>query len=134
MRASRILARGRRLSNDLMPEMVRVGPLTDATDPGSGDATETLGDVVYGGDDGAPAQIKYVAETVSPTNGPGQVINLQRPILKVPTGTPRLEEGLTVQVVSSSVDQLLVGRSYQIAGSPESGTTTAHRYPLTELT
>jgi hypothetical protein len=114
--------------------MVRVGTLTDATDPVTGDATDALGDVVYGGAGGAPAQIKYVAETVSPTSGPGQVVNLQRPMLKVPTGTPRLEEGLTVLVVTSRVDQLLVGRSYQIAGSPESGTTTAHRYPLTELT
>lgn len=134
MRALRLLARGRKLANDLMPEKVRIGTLTDGTDPVTGDATEVLGDIVYGGDEGAPAQIKYVAETVSPSDGPGQIVNLQRPLLKVPTGTPRLDEGLTVEVVASRVDGLLVGRSYQIAGSPEAGTTTAHRYPLTELT
>lgn len=129
-----VLTDGRAAALSLMSETVRVGTITDGTDPDTGDATEALENVVYGGDEGAPAQVKYVAETVSQTAGPGQIVNLQRPILKVPTGTPRLDEGLTVEVVGSRVDDLLVGRRYQIAGSPESGTTTAHRYPLTELT
>lgn len=129
--SQRAIARAKLQS--LMTESVRVGLAHDATDPITGDAVQELTDVVYGGNDGSPGQIKYVAETVSPSSGPGQVVNLQRPILKVPTGTPLLSEGLTVVVAASLADALLVGRSYQIAGSPESGTTTAHRYPLTEL-
>ena len=127
------LALGRRSTEATMSERVLVGTEADGTDEHTGDATTVLIDVVYGQDGEGIGQVKYVADTVSLSSGAGQVASVQRPILKVPTGTPLLDQGKAVWVASSTVDGLLVGRRYQIAGVPEAGSTTAHRYPLTEL-
>jgi len=117
-----------------MTERVRVGREADGTDPDTGDATTVLADVVYGTDEaGAPARIKYVADTVVDSGSTGQIVSLQRPFLHVPSGSPLLAEGLAVRCVSSLVDAVLAGRWYRITGSPDAGQTSAHRYPLIEL-
>lgn len=133
MSVESILEDGRAAMLTRMTELIRVGTSVDSTDPETGDAITQLVDVVYGGDEGAIGQIKYVAESVQNSSGTGQTIALQRPVLKVPTTAPRLDEGRTVYVVSSRVDGLLAGRVYTVAGSPDAGQSTAHRYPLTEL-
>lgn len=133
MRAARILQRSRAFANDLMTEQVRVGPAKDGVDPTTGDPTRELSATRYGGEDGAPARIKYVADSVSESRGTGDPVAVQRPILKVPSGTAHLPEGDAVLVVSSEVDGILAGRWYRIAGAPDAGQTSAHRYPLTEL-
>jgi len=116
-----------------MTERVRVGREVDGTDA-NGDATSVLDDVVYGGDQaGSPAQIKYVAGVVAGSAVTGQVVAMQRPILKVPSDSPLLAEGLAVHCVSSAADGILAGRRYRISGSPDAGQTSAHRYPLIEL-
>lgn len=127
------LARARAAANELMTELVRVGPAVDGVNPETGDPTRTIPEVRYGGQDGATARVKYVADSVSESSASGDPVAVQRPILKVPSGTVRLTEGDAVFVVSSEVDDILIGRWYRISGSPDSGQTSAHRYPLTEL-
>lgn len=116
-----------------MTETVRVGPAVDGFDPETGDPTVEITDPLYGGDSGAPGQIKYVAGSVSESGGTGDTVAVQKPILKVPHGTVLLPEGDAVFVVSSTVDDVLTGRWYRIAGTPDAGQTSAHRYPLTEI-
>ncbi len=116
-----------------MTEKVRVGPAVDGLDPETGDPTLEITDTRYGGDEGAPGSIKYVADSVSEGRGTGDPVAVQRPILKVPHGTVLLPEGDAVLVVSSAVDEILTGRWYRIAGTPDAGQTSAHRYPLTEI-
>lgn len=116
-----------------MTEAVRVGPAVDGFDPETGDPTVEITAPLYGGDSGAPGQIKYVADSVSESGGTGDTVAVQRPILKVPHGTTLLPEGDAVYVVSSTADDILAGRWYRIAGTPDAGQTSAHRYPLTEI-
>lgn len=133
MSVSSILADGRAAANARMTELVRVGSALDGVDEETGDQTVEIDQAVYGGADGAAGQIKYVAESVSESAGTGQTVAVQRPVLKVPYGSPLLPEGDAVFVVSSAADHLLAGRWYRIAGSADAGQTTAHKYPLIEL-
>lgn len=133
MSVASILADGRAAANARMTELVRVGPAVDGVDEQSGDPTVDIENAVYGGSEGAIGQIKYVAESVSESAGTGQSLAVQRPILKVPYGSPILSEGDAVVVVSSNSDQILDGRWYRIAGAADAGQTTAHKYPLIEL-
>jgi hypothetical protein len=60
-------------------------------------------------------------------------VTVQEPVLSIPDGSPRLFDRDEVQVVASTADELLVGRTLAIQGDAIAGQTTAHRYPLTEL-
>lgn len=133
MRAHRMLVRARAAADSLMSERVRVGPAVDGHNPETGAPTVEIAEPLYGGQEGAPGQIKYVADSVSESSGTGDTVAVQRPILKVPHGTPLLPEGDAAYVVSSTADDILAGRWYRIAGTPDAGQTSAHRYPLTEI-
>lgn len=112
-----------------MTETVTAGTFTDGVDPATGAPIRVPADERYAG----IGRVRYPTSTVSDRDGTGQVVQSQDLILSIPTGSARLFEGDEVLVVSSSADDLLVGRRYQIAGSAQAGQTTAHRYPLTEL-
>lgn len=133
MRAARILQRGRTFANSLMTERIIVGTEKRATDPTTGKAILVLEDVIYGGTEGAPGQIQYTGLAVTDSNTTGQSVVEQNPRLKVPSGSPLLPEGQTIRVVASDADSVLVNRRYRINGAPDAGGTTAHRYPLVEL-
>lgn len=120
-------------ANSRMTETVTVGSFDDGV-----------------GDDGAPtrvpvetrytgrARVRYASLATASTSIAGdqigQPVVVQSPYLSIPHGSPRLHEGDEVLVDSSASDELLVGRQYRVAGNGTIGTTTAHRYPLTELT
>ena len=112
-----------------MTETVQAGPYRDGTDPDTGDATHVLVEAFCDG----KGRIKYESLTVSDSDTSSQVVASQRLILSIPTDSPRLQEGFGVRVTASTSDELLVGRFYSVEGSPESGQTTSHRYPLKEL-
>jgi len=126
--------KGRLAALKRMTELVRVGTETRTTDEASGDPIRGLTDIIYGGDDGAPGEIKYVGDALTESDTSGQEVAEQSPILKVPTGTPVLPRNKVVHVVSSQSDGSLVGRRYKIDGAPKAGLTTSNRYPLSELT
>lgn len=112
-----------------MTETVQAGPYKPGTDPVTGDATNVLASTTYAG----RGRIKYETTMVSDSDAPSQTVASQRLVLSIPTGSPRLHGGDGVTVSASESDELLVGRFYTVEGSPESGQTTSHRYPLREL-
>ena len=129
MRGARMLYRGRRTADSRMSETVTAGRYTDGTDPVTGDPTRVLVEERYTG----RARLKYESLTVSDSDSTSQVATTQKPMLSIPTGSTLLQEGDEVRVIASTADDLLVNRFYSIEGAPQSGQTTAHRYPLKEL-
>lgn len=132
-----------------MSETIRAGVHTDGVD-GNGDATYVLvGDYVYEG----PARVKYPGNAVRSAVAAGQVVAQQDVVVSIPVQYPSLfpgedvlpgdevtpsvavilHEGITIEVVSSTSDPLLVGRFYQVSGAPDMGQVTATRYRVTEL-
>lgn len=79
------------------------------------------------------AQVKYPTLTVSDKAALGQQMVEQSVIVKVPSGSVRIPEGDMVIVTASTADALLVDREFRVEGSPQSGETTSHRYPVKEL-
>lgn len=124
------LAWGRAKANEQMTETVTVGLEVKGSDPVTNRPFSSIPDPRY--EDG-PARIKYESLAVGEKNGPGQPLTTQNLVLSVPTGTTRLQEGDAVHVTASTVDDILIDRWYRISGSPASGATTSHRYPIVEL-
>lgn len=124
-----MLARARARADAGMTETITVGLYRDAADPETGDAIRVLVTEHYTG----PAQVKYVSPTVSVSDAPAQRVVSQTPIVKIPTTAPIVPEGDEIEVTASLADESLVGRRYTIDGSPESGQTSSHRYPVKEL-
>lgn len=120
---------GRERSERRMTETVQAGQYKSGTDPDTGDATYELTSERYSG----KGRIKYETTTVSDSDTASQTVASQRLILSIPTESPRLHDGDGVTVSASLADELLIGRFYTVEGSPESGQTTSHRYPLREL-
>jgi hypothetical protein len=112
-----------------MTETVRAGRWADGTDETTGDPVRTLVTLRYGG----VARVKYADQQVAVSEDAGQLVAAQRIVLSIPTAAPALFEGDEVLVDASTADSLLVGRSYRIDGRPAAGQTTAHRYPVSEL-
>lgn len=112
-----------------MTETVVAGRYSSGTDPDTGDATQTLTETIYTG----KGRIKYESLTVSDSDTSSQTVASQTPMLSIPTDSPLLHEGQGVKVTASTADDLLVDRFYKIEGAPQSGQTTSHRYPLSEL-
>jgi len=112
-----------------MSETVTVGSFTDGV---AEDGSPTRVPVVarY---ESKPGRIKYESLNAQEQDGAGSPVAMQTPHLSVPSGSPQFFEGDEVLVVASAADALLVGRVYRVTGSAQAGQTTAHRYPLEEL-
>ncbi|WP_363551424.1 DUF6093 family protein [Microbacterium sp. LWH12-1.2] len=125
---NRALDAGRRLADARMTETVEAGVFTDGVAP-DGSPTRVLVDERYTG----KARVKYESLAVSESDNTSQLVATQTPFASIPTGSARLFEGDELHVTASTADGLLVGRKYTVAGSAQAGQTTAHRYPLKEL-
>ena len=116
-----------------MSETVAAGSFEDGVAE-DGSPTRVLADERYTG----RARVRYASLSTASTSIAGdqigQPVVVQSPYLSIPHGSPRLYEGDEVSVTASASDSLLVGRRYKVAGNATIGQTTAHRYPLTELT
>ena len=112
-----------------MSETVTVGSFTDGVDPVTGAPTRTPVDTRYTG----MGRIKYESLAVSEQDGAGSPVASQAPFLSIPSTSAMAFEGDEVVVDASSADALLVGRRYRVAGVPQAGQTTSHRFPLEEL-
>lgn len=123
------LADGRASAEARMTETVAVGLYADDVDS-NGNATRTLLVERYAG----IGRIKLETLAVSDRSEPDQAFVEQDPLLGIPTSSPALHEGDEVLVIASTADPSLVGRRYRIAGTPQAGQTTAHRYPMKETT
>lgn len=116
-----------------MTERVTVGAFGDSTDPETYEPVRTPVATRYEG----LGRIRYASLSTSASatgsDQIGQPVVVQSPYLSIPHGSPRLYEGDEVVVDSSAADVLLSGRRFQVAGNATIGQTTAHRYPLSEL-
>lgn len=121
------LAMGRVQANARMTETVRVGVLVEGVDADTLDPTN-LFDVEYDG----PARVSWRTYTTQQTDAAGQPTALTTPILHLPSGTLGITVDMRVIVDSSSADDSLAGRTFRIKGLPQSGQTTALRFPLEE--
>ena len=129
MRGARILARGRKVAEQRMSEVVEVGLFADATDPETGDPVRTLVVERYVG----KARIRWGSRGVTNANGPAMPVTVQEPYLSVPFGAPALFDDDEVHVTASEADPILVDRKFRVQGAAIAGQSTAHRYPLEEL-
>lgn len=124
------LARGRAAAEAGMTETIRAGRFEAVTNPTTGNAERTLVVERYSG----PAQWKYTSPVVGDGVQSGQTVAEQAVIVKIPTSAASLFEGDEIEVTASTADAALVGRRGTVKGSPASGQTTSHRYPVKELT
>lgn len=122
------LRMGRRSAEGRMTDTIACGLFYDATDETTGDATRTLATPRYTG----IARIKWGSREVTNLNGVSSPVAVQEPFLSIPFGSPRLHVNDEVQITGTE-DPILIGRSFRVAGAPQAGQTTAHRYPLEEL-
>ena len=81
-----------------------------------------------------PARMKLSTLTVSERTIPGQQIAVQAPEVHVPVGaTPNVKVDDYCIVTASTADASLVNRKMRVAGKPQAGQTTAHRFPVREV-
>lgn len=133
MRGARILKRGQQVANDRMSETVAVGSFEDSSNE-TGDAVRVLVEQRYPVNGGVgAARLRLSSQNVTNAEAPSMPLAVQEPTLSVPWGSPRLLVGDEVLCVTS-IDPVLVGRRFRIQGNAQSGQTTAHRYPLQEIT
>lgn len=79
-------------------------------------------------------RIKYAATSSNDSVASGQPVVAQRLTAAVPVGsTSGVAVDHFIRVTASTVDSSLVGRVYRVAGLPQSGQVTAHRYELEEV-
>jgi hypothetical protein len=83
---------------------------------------EGIGHIVFPG--GAVSEISPASQTVA----------AQTDQVRIPsTATQLVHTDHFAIVTASTVDPSLVGRKWRLTGMPESGQTTAHRFPAEEL-
>ena len=127
-----ILADGRAQANARMTETVIAELVHTESDTETGEPVRVVDAVLYGGVNGAPAQVKYPTLTVAEPVAGGAQNAVADIIVKIPAGSPRIPVGAEFRVISSTSDELLVGLILRVKGSPQSGQTTSHRYPVVE--
>ncbi|MFZ4843950.1 DUF6093 family protein [Mycetocola saprophilus] len=121
---------GRRLAVARMSETVEIGVEVEGPpDPVTLEPTNVM-EVHYRG----PARWKYPNLASFDRNAGGQQFTEQTLMVHLPTGAAtEVATDDTVIVTASTADTSLIGRRGRIAGRPQSGQTTAHRYPVEEL-
>lgn len=118
-------------ANARMTEVVQAGNFRDSTDEETGNpVTVPVGDLIYDG----IARVRYQDNAVRDADSASQIATAQDVSVSLPWGSVALPEGTRVLVTQSKSDPALVGRSYTVDGAAAMGQTTAHRYPVTELT
>lgn len=146
---ARFLPSFRGTANSRMTETIVAGDYEDATDEVMGDPVRTLVTKLYEG----PARVKYSANAARSDDRAGELLTTQDITVSIPTqpatlapGDARppgnhlapavnvtLPEGTAIRVVASAADPALEGRMFTVSGVAEMGQTTAHRYPVVEL-
>lgn len=80
------------------------------------------------------ARVTYRTLNVSDRESGTQLLASQSPELHVPVGAAAGVRGDDRAVVDASTsDDSLVGLTFRVAGSPQAGQTTAHRFPVEEI-
>lgn len=79
-------------------------------------------------------RVKFTSQVVSPNQSGAQLVVVQQRRVDVGVdATPDVRDGDQVQVTGSDIDPGLVGRRFRVMGRPDSGTVTAWRYPVSEV-
>lgn len=140
----------RGLANSRMTETIIAGRFVDGVDEETGNPTRVpVGEPLYSG----RARVKYTDNAVRSAEGASQLVTTQDVTVSIPTQPATLApgeaqspynglapsvnvtlpEGTVIQVVASTSDPALVGRTYTVDGVATLGQSSAHRYPVTEL-
>ena len=78
-----------------------------------------------------PGRLKFPTLTVSDRETGTQLVAVQSVEVHVAVGAvPGVVTDDFVRVTASTSDSSLVGRVFRVAGEPQGGQTTAHRYPV----
>lgn len=127
-----VLGMGRQFANSRMTETVRVGTLTETTDPDTLDPVQVF-EPVYGEGATAPnARMKFVTQTIAERDAASQLVAVQTSEVHLPSGTLGITTDMRVIVDASTADAGLVGRVFRIKGFPHAGQTTAARFAVEE--
>ncbi|WP_281272129.1 DUF6093 family protein [Mycetocola tolaasinivorans] len=121
---------GRRRANSRMTEVVRVGVVTEGPpDPLTFEPTRTWAKHYEGA-----GRVKFPNLASFDRTAGGQQFTEQTLMLHIPaTDGHEIQTDDIAEVFSSTADPSLVGRTFRITGRPQGGQTTAHRYPVEEL-
>jgi len=111
-----------------MTDVVTAGTFTDGTDETTGDPIRVLVTERYTGS----ARLRLSSQNVTNAQAPSMPVAVQEPTLSIPWGSPRLLIGDEV-LCTGSEDPILIGRRFRVQGNAQAGQTTAHRYPLQEI-
>lgn len=122
-----VLRMGRARTEGNMTETLKSGPLVQIEDPDTLEMIQTVQ-----ADHQGIGQVKYPTLTVSEREIPGEQVAVGDILIKRPIDEPIVPVGHYFEVLSSLVDQSLVGRRYRVKAAPQGGQVTAHRYPVTE--
>ena len=124
-----VLVAGRAFVEAGFTETIRAGLWVEGIDPATYETVRTLTDVRYSG----VGLVKYPTLTVSDQAAVGQQFGVQGVTVKIPISAALIPEGHTIIVDASTADPSLVGREFLVKGAPQSGQTTSHRYPVSEV-
>lgn len=84
---------------------------------------------------GVSGRVKFPSGTVSEPSQPGQVRAVQDIEVHVAVGaTPNVAVNVLWRVTDSTADATLVTLTFRTKGIPQSGQTSAHRYPVESVT
>lgn len=122
-----VLRMGRARTEGNMTETLKSGPLVQIEDPDTLEMIQTVQ-----ADQQGIGQVKYPTLTVSEREIPGEQVAVGDILIKRPIDEQIVPVGHYFEVLSSLVDQSLVGRRYRVKAAPQGGQVTAHRYPVTE--
>ena len=111
-----------------MTETVTVGRFEKIRPPGSLDSVDTLVETFYSG----IARVKYPTASSAAKAPAGQQIAETGVVLSLPYSSAVVPTGALCRVDGSTADLTLVGHTFRVDGRPQSGQTTAHRYPVVE--
>jgi hypothetical protein len=140
MRGRRMLNRGRALAVARFTEVIEVFTET-LGDPPDGEidpeVIETPVPVSVPGmehtDDGIPARVKYSANAVGEREQGDQDAAVQGVEVHFPARTAGVGKNQFARVLSSTVDESMVGRKFRLQGNGSAGQTTALRVPAEEV-
>jgi hypothetical protein len=110
-----------------MTETVRVGVLTEDTDPDTLDVVKILTPVYEG-----KARIRFPQNPSGEVDAAGQLIVKQDSILSLPWGTPGVVPDMRAVIDASTQDGSLAGRVFRVKGFAAAGQTTATRFTVEE--
>lgn len=132
MSLAEVVQQGRTAAEALMVDACDIrGEATGATDPDTGEWSETPGALLYSGKCRVQVQDSLMPQT--PDYGGGEV-TLQRTVVSIPATSASIPVGAVVTMTAAVHDPALVGVTYTVTAEHKKTHATARRLMCEEVT